>query len=161
MRFCSRARVLERPTEPPGFGTRGSPSLGTDDATALAVAGVVISMLDNDPETALSAVARALSLNPSCAAAHYWGAHVHAFRGDHAAATVHANRALRLSPFDPLAFEAHLDLGVAALGEARYDEAASHFAKAVQANPGFNQVGLTRLIADRLAEGARLLGLPE
>ena len=55
-------------------------------------------------------------------------------------ATAAANRALRLSPFDPVVFHAHLALGLAAIVEAHYDEAASHCAKAVQANPRFGNL---------------------
>jgi adenylate cyclase len=110
----------------------------SDDATALAIAAFVITLLSKDHEAALGAVERALSLNASCATALYFGALIYAFAGDAAAASSKANRALRLSPFDPLAFMAHLALGLAASQEARYDEGASHFAKAVQANPRFS-----------------------
>ena len=173
---------------------------GTDDATALAIAAFAITMLSKDHEAALSAVERALSLNASCATALYFGAVIYAFAGQPAAATSNANRALRLSPFDPMAYAAHLSLGSAAIQEARYDAAASHFGKAVQANPRFStlyffqaaalalagrqgearpiaqqllelepgfrlglffEVGMARAVADRLTEGARILGLPE
>ena len=172
----------------------------TDDATALAIAAFAITMLSKDHATALSAVDRALSLNASCAMALYFGAYIHAISGKPATATTHANRALRLSPFDPFAFMAYSALGAAAVQEAHYDEAASHFAKAVQANPRFStlyffqvaslalagrkeearsivqrlmelepgfrlrlvfEVGMVRAVADRFAEGARILGLPE
>ena len=108
---------------------------GTDDATALAVAAFVMGYLSKDYKTATSVIERALSLNPSSAAAHYWGALIHASSGNFAAVTAHANRALRLSPFDPVAFVAHMALGHVAVYEAHYDEAVSHYAKAVQANP--------------------------
>jgi adenylate cyclase len=173
---------------------------GADDATALAIAAFVIGFLCKDNEAALSAIQRAVSLNASCATTQYLGAAIHAFTGNPAAATAHANRALRLSPFDPFAFLAYLALGVAATQEARYDEAASHFAKGVQANPRFSslifyhaaslalagraeearpivrrllelepgwrirmlfELGVVRAIADKFAEGARLLRLPE
>ena len=75
---------------------------GADDATALAIAAFVITMLSKDHEAALSAVERALSLNASCATALYFGALIYAFAGNPAAATSNANRALRLSPFDPI-----------------------------------------------------------
>jgi adenylate cyclase len=77
---------------------------GTDDATALAVAAFALGILSKDYKTAASVIERASSLNPSSAAAHYWGAIIHASSGNFAAVTAHANRALRLSPFDPLAF---------------------------------------------------------
>jgi adenylate cyclase len=172
----------------------------TDDATALAIAALAISHLGKDYEAARSAIERALLLNASCATALYFGAHVHAFSGNSAVAATYAERALRLSPFDPLVFEAHMALGFAAVQEARYDEAASHVAKAVQANSGFSslyflyamvlalagrteearpivrrgleleptfrvrlffEAGIVPAIVDKLADGARLLGLPE
>jgi adenylate cyclase len=113
---------------------------GADDATALAIAAFAITMLSKDHATALSAVERALSLNPSCATALYFGALIYAFAGHPAAAIANGNRALRLSPFDPFASFAYSALGAAAVQEARYDEAASHFAKAVQANPRFSSL---------------------
>jgi TolB-like protein/tetratricopeptide (TPR) repeat protein len=171
-----------------------------DDATALAIAGMVIGHLGKDHATALGAIKRALSLNPSCAMAHYFAGHVHGLAGNSAAATEHAERALRLSPFDLLAWVAPYALGVVAVHEARYGEAASWFAKSVQANSSsgvllylkactlalagrvdegkataqqavgispalrvqfFSETGMAQSIADKFAEGARLLGLPE
>ena len=170
---------------------------GGDDPTALAVAGMVMGHLGRDYETALSAIARALAVNPSCAAAHYFGAHISAFCGDRAAATAHAERALRLSPLDSLAFVAHYALGTVAVHEGRYEAAASCFARAapgrsnflfyqamalalagrmeeaatvakraMEDRPGlrlqaFLQIGMVGEIADKVAAGWRLLGLPE
>jgi TolB-like protein/Tfp pilus assembly protein PilF len=124
---------------------------GTDDATTLAVAALVIDILSKDHKAALSAIERALSLNPSSATALYWGALIHASSGNSAAATAYASRALRLSPFDPVAFAAHGALGHVAFQEARYDEAASCYAKAVQANPRFSLYYFVQAIALALA----------
>ncbi len=77
-------------------------ALGTDDAAALAIAAITVLHLARDFEAASGAIARALSLNGSCATALYWGAHIHGCSGDPALAEDYANRALRLSPFDPL-----------------------------------------------------------
>ncbi len=172
----------------------------TDDATALAIAALPMLHLSKDYEAATSTIERALSLNVSCATALYMGAHIYAFRGNPTVATSYAERALRLSPFDPLLYEAYLALALASLQAERYDEAASRFAKAVQANSGFStlyffnamvlglagraeeaaplvrrglelepgfrsrvifEFGLVPVILDKLAEGARNLGLPE
>jgi adenylate cyclase len=57
--------------------------------------------LGHDFAAASAAITRALPLNPSCAAAFYWGGHIHGFSGDPALAEDYALRALRLSPFDP------------------------------------------------------------
>jgi adenylate cyclase len=124
---------------------------GTDDAAALAIAANVIVHLSKDNEAALSAIERALALNPSSAAAHYFGAHIHAYSGHAAVATALANRALRLSPFDPWTYEAYMTLGIVATQEARYDDAASWLAKATQANPGFSSAHSARAIALALA----------
>ena len=122
-----------------------------DDAASLAVAGWVIIVLSKDHETALSAIERAISLNASCAMAHYYGALVNAFADRPKAVAFHANRALRLSPFDPKAFEAHLALGMAAIGEGRYDEAAVWFARGAQINPDHSLLAFFHAIALALA----------
>src|SRR5208337_3880128 len=69
----------------------------TDDATALAIAAVMIAHLGRDYEAALSAIERALSFNASSAAALYFGSHIHSIRGNCARANDYASRALRLS----------------------------------------------------------------
>jgi adenylate cyclase len=130
---------------------RAAIASGTDDATVLAVAAFVIGYLSKDHKAALGAIERALSLNPSSAAALYWGALIHAYSGNLATATAYANRALRLSPFDPVAFVAHAALGQVAMHEARYDDAASHYAKAVQAKPRFSTLYLGQALALALA----------
>ena len=171
----------------------------TDDSSALAMAGLVIVILARDHDVALSAIDRALALNPSCATTLYLGAMVNAFANRAEVFTL-ADRALRLSPFDPLALEAHQAMGMIAVGQANYDEAASCFARVPQINPRyssayfshaialalagrreeaeqrlrrglelepgfrariFSKHGTARTIADRFAEGARLLALPE
>jgi adenylate cyclase len=124
---------------------------GTDDATALAAAGFVMGVLSKDYKAAAGVIERALSINPSSAAAHYWGALIHASSGNFAAVTAHANRALRLSPFDPVAFVAHIALGHVAVYEAHYDEAVSHYAKAVQVNPRFSWLQFCQAVALALA----------
>ena len=61
---------------------------------------------------------------------------------------------MRLSPFDPLAFEAHYAHGVLALHEARYADAATFFAKASQTNAGTGIANFAHAVA--LALGGRL-----
>ena len=85
-------------------------------------------------------IERALRVNASSATALYWGAHIHAFSGNSEGATAYADRALRLSPFDQLAYEGHQSLGIAAFKDFRYGEAAAHYARAIQANPGFSMM---------------------
>jgi TolB-like protein/Tfp pilus assembly protein PilF len=129
-------------------------ALGTDDASALALAALTVLHLARDFEAASGGIARALSLNASSATALYWGAHIHALSGDPALAEDYANRALRLSPFDPLSHEGYLALGAVRLCLRRYDDAAAYFAKAVQANPRFSV--LYALQASALAMAGRI-----
>ena len=53
-----------------------------DDATALAVGAMVIGLLGKNADAALDAIERALSFNPSSAAALYFGAQLYAWSGD-------------------------------------------------------------------------------
>jgi adenylate cyclase len=122
-----------------------------DDATALAVGANVAGFLGKDAKAALNAIERALSCNPSSAVAYYFGATLYAWSGDAVTGTTYAHRALRLSPFDPLAFQAHLALGIAALHEGRYDESAAWWAKCAQANPSFGGFVMGQAVALVLA----------
>jgi adenylate cyclase len=113
---------------------RAAISSGTDDATALAISGFVLGILAHDPDGP-GAIERALSINPSCATALYWGALIYSGVGKPAESMAIATRALRLSPFDPLSYVGQQALGQAAFFEGRYDDAAACFAKAHQASP--------------------------
>ena len=117
---------------------RAALAYAADDATALAIASIVLLHLGHDFEAASGAIARALSLNGSCAIAFFIGAHIHGFSGDPATAEDYATRALRLSPFDPLGFLAHFAHGNVRVREGHYADAAAHIAKAMQANPRFS-----------------------
>ena len=94
-------------------------------------------LLGKDSKAALNAIERALSCNPSSAIAYYFGGTLYACAGDPVRGTTYAQRALRLSPFDPLTFQAHLAFSVAAVHEERYNEAAAWMAKCAEANPDF------------------------
>src|SRR5271157_5098078 len=75
----------------------------------------------------------------------------HAFADHPETAAAFANRALRLSPFDTSAFEAHMALGLVAVRAARYEEAISCFAKLSQINPRFSTGYFLEAIALALA----------
>jgi len=133
---------------------RAALAYGSEDATALAVATVPLLHLGHDFAAASGAIARALSLNGSCAVALFYDAHIHGISGDPALAEDYAARALRLSPFDPLSFTAHAGPGHARLRAGKFDEAASCYLDAVQANPRFSMA--YTLQAAALAMAGRL-----
>jgi adenylate cyclase len=122
-----------------------------DDATALAVGALVIGILAHDTDAAFNAIERAVSVNPSSSAAYYLGAFLYASRGHSVIGTTYALRALRLSPFDPLAHHAHLALTFAAIQEERYDDAAAHGAKLAQVSPNLGGHVITYAVALALA----------
>ena len=83
---------------------RAAISSGTDDATALVMAGFVINNLSGDRSAALGAMERALSINPSCATALYYSAMLNGIASNFVSANTHAQRALRLVPSIPWFF---------------------------------------------------------
>jgi adenylate cyclase len=89
---------------------------GGDDAAALATAGFVIAVAGRDYETALTAFDRSFALSSSSALALSFSSIVRAWKGDDAIAVEQANRALRLSPFDPMPHAREVELWEAIKG---------------------------------------------
>jgi adenylate cyclase len=111
---------------------------GGDDATALAVAGFVIGILERDYQTAFNAFDRAMALSPSSAQAFGFSSCIRAWAGDSTASVEQAETAIRLSPFDPLIFFPYNGLAYAHLFAGRFEEAANAASRAAQANPRFS-----------------------
>ena len=133
------------------FHARMVVASNTDDSSALAIAGLAIVILAREYDGALSAIDRALALNPSCATALYLAATVNAFVARASEVSTLANRALRLSPFDPLALEAHQAMGMVAVAQGNYDEAVSCYARVSQINPRYSTGYFSHAIALALA----------
>jgi len=127
---------------------------GGDDATALAVAAFIVGIFARDYETAFNALDRSLALSPSSALAFGLSSLIRAWSGDNAIAVEHAERALRLSPFDPLSYNPYNALAYAHFFAGRFDEAASAAGMAAQANPRFSIPWILRTAA--LAKTARI-----
>ena len=140
---------------------------GGNDATALALAAFIVGIFEHDYETALNAFDKAFSLNPSSALAFGLSSIIRAWNGDSATAIEHAELALRLSPFDPMSFNAYNGLAYAQFFAGRCDEAASAASMATQANPRFSIPWILRAaalaqagrIADAKASAQRVLDL--
>ena len=129
-----------------------------DDPTAAAIAGFSITFLTQDRAEPLAAIDRGVAMNPCGATALYLSAHAHSIAGQYAAAAPLAARALQLSPYDPLAFEAHMALGEGAASESRFDDAAECFGRAARANPKFSTPYFFRGMAQALAGHADRAG---
>jgi TolB-like protein len=130
---------------------RAAIASGVDDATALAVAAITVAHLEKNFDASLDAIERALSHNASCASALFFGGEILAWKGESAAAAAYAQRALRLSPFDPLAYAAHIAMATAAIHDDRYDDAAAFYGRATQANPEHGMFLIAQSISLALA----------
>jgi adenylate cyclase len=135
---------------------------GRDDAIALTFGGFSLGVVAHDRDAALNAFEAALAISPSCAPTYIFGSVVLAYSGDADRAIDWGERALRLSPFDPMAFAALLSvtLGHFQRGESEAAVAAAH--KVFQANPFWSlghvvlaatQANNGRLEAAKLAAG--------
>ena len=111
---------------------------GGDDAAALATAAFVIAVIEYDYETATAAFDRSFALSSSSALALGFGSIVRAWQGDDAKAVDQAERAIRLSPFDPLLYLPYIGLAYAHFAAGRFEEAATAASRASQSNPKFS-----------------------
>src|SRR5438270_7009692 len=111
---------------------------GTNDPDALWMAAYLLSVV-GDQTTALSALDRALALNPN--SAHAWGtkALCQSLRGAaHAVVAVEAgNRAIRLGPLDPLCYVYKFAVALAYLGARQYQDADVWIDDALREQPRF------------------------
>ena len=110
---------------------------GGDDATALAIAGFVISLDDHDNATALTVFDQALALSSSNVFALRCSAIPLAWMGITDLAIERAQRALRLSPYDSLGYLAYIALSVSHFHLERYELAARAAHGAIASNPRF------------------------
>jgi adenylate cyclase len=141
-------------------------AVGGDDAAALATAAFVIAVVEYDYETATAAFDRSFALSSSSALALGFSSIVRAWKGDDAMAVDHAERAIRLSPFDPLLYVPYIGLAYAHFAAGRFEEAATAASRASQSNPKFSMPYVlqaaalanlgrrdeARMVADRLRQ---------
>jgi TolB-like protein len=117
---------------------RAALAFGGDDASALATAGFVIAVMEYDYSTATAAFDRSFALSNSCALALGFSSIVRAWQGDDVMAVDHAQRAIRLSPYDPLLYIPYIGLAYAHFAEGRFADAAAAAARASESNPKFS-----------------------
>ena len=96
---------------------------GADDPAALCVAGSALAHVVRDVDAGSSYTDRALTLAPNLAIANLYGALVSMWRGDSELAITRLNRAIRLSPLDPMLFAMHDTMAQAHFAARRYAEA--------------------------------------
>jgi adenylate cyclase len=113
-------------------------ALGNDDATALAIAALVLAYDGREISTALKTFDRAQELSNSNVFALCWNAAILAWIGESDLAIERAQRALRLGPFDSLIWRAHHALSIAYFHRQRYRDSADSARNVIAANSAYS-----------------------
>jgi adenylate cyclase len=131
-------------------GARRLAERGTsDNPSALAWAGYALSFLGREYEAGLAAAERALALAPNSAQVLFLAGFCLVYAGEWRRAIVNLDRALRLSPMDPLISIFHVALGGAYFTGGQYEQAAACAAPAVHSRRDY--LVARRLLAASLA----------
>jgi TolB-like protein/class 3 adenylate cyclase/Flp pilus assembly protein TadD len=132
---------------------------GKDDPDALWMAAICLSNFAGEYSAAAHLIERALTLNPN--SAHAWNAKGYvAYRQNQLDSAVDAfNRAIRLSPLDPLGGYFSNGLAIAHLASGRYEEALEWAERALHEFPEYPQAIRSKIVAcvqlGRMAEARK------
>jgi adenylate cyclase len=110
---------------------------GDESPLGLTLGGAVLAILTRDHGTALAAVDRAMIINTNAAVVLAFDALTRSICGAYEAAIKHAEKAIQLSPLEPLVYHAAFALSVAFLLTGRIEEAMAHARKAIEGNRNF------------------------
>ena len=116
---------------------RTAARLGPDDAVALAHAGFALAFVVGELDDGMALIDRAVVLNPNLAAAWRFSGFVKVFLGQPDEAIEPLERALRLSPLDPLIFIVQMGFIFAHFFAGRYEEALTAAKKSLAQNPSY------------------------
>jgi adenylate cyclase len=108
---------------------------GMADPDTLWMAGFAMAYLAAQHATGIAAISRALALNPNCA--HAWGYKgiLESYLGQMNQAIDSLERALRLSPLDPLRYYFETGISLALLGAHRFEEAMERVDRGLREQP--------------------------
>lgn len=107
----------------------------TDDASTLAHAAIAIALGERDFETALAMIDRAIAANPCSVHAYGHGSVINTWAGNYDRSIELSERALRLSPFDPMSVMPLAGQAGAWLMKGEYQNALNQARKALQIYP--------------------------
>ena len=136
-------------------------NVGKDDPDALSRAGWAIATLAGERALGLSAIERALAINPNSALAWGFRGWIEGFSNRPALAIEALQRAIRLSPLDPLRWTFWAALALAHLIAGRYEATIAWADRALHENPaadhalGFKAAACSRL--GRIEEGCECI----
>jgi len=127
-----------------------------DDALALAVDALVASWSRHDLNAAERRLAQALASNPNEPLAWLWNAMTHAWRGRGPEAVQCADRALSLSPLDPMIYYFNSLASTANLVGERYERAIKLASRSLSENclhtPSLRALAVGQVLSGRLEE---------
>jgi TolB-like protein/DNA-binding SARP family transcriptional activator len=118
---------------------------------AFAVHGHIVSYLHRDFELAFQDFAAALDINPNTAQAWSWSAVARAWLGDGPRAIEEINKAIALSPYDPLTYAYTSNAGLAHLADGQYDRAIEYLHRSLRENQTYTSTYRLLVIASQLA----------
>jgi adenylate cyclase len=121
------------------------------DPLALTVSGLVAAYLHKDLGTAMARYDRALAINPSASSAWVWSTSACSWLGDGGEAVKRSQRAIELSPFDPLMYTFTSIAGTAHAVAGQYDKAIEFCRRSLRQNRMFISTHRTLAISLALA----------
>ncbi len=107
---------------------------------AFAVRGHVAAYLHKDFDLAYSSFETALQINPNSARAWLWNASAHGWNGEGARAVEKINRAMALSPYDPLICAYSGGASIAYLADGQYARAIEFALRCIRENRSYSAV---------------------
>jgi adenylate cyclase len=111
---------------------------GADDTQALSIAAFVQAIITHDFEKAIRILDPSLKMNSNSALAFGFSALLHACNKSYERASEDAQKALRLSPSDPLNYHPNLALALICLFREKYEKAVHYVTLITQAKPHFS-----------------------
>jgi len=117
---------------------RAAIAFGSDDATSLAIAALVLAYDGHETATALKVFDRALELSNCNIFVLCWNAAILAWTGKTDLAIKRAQLALRLGPFDSMRWRANHALAIAYFHAQKYAEAAEAARNVIDVNPVYS-----------------------
>jgi TolB-like protein len=111
--------------------------LGNDDAVALSYCGLALGHVASEAEAGVALADRSLALNPNLAAPWYASGALRLLHRDLDEAIGHLERAMRISPLDPLTFFTLSYTAIAHFFAGRHEEARPLAERACRAQPNF------------------------
>jgi len=121
------------------------------DPLALTVSGLVSAYLNKDLEIAMTRYDRALAINPSASSAWVWSTSACSWLGQGDEAVRRSQRAIELSPFDPLMYTFTSIAGTAHAVAGQYDKAIEFCRRSLRQNRMFVSTHRTLAISLALA----------